>query len=262
VRWLSLSRRLFVILSLVAGVDSTWAGSAPPKFDVTTIAIASGTRGSPREPANGVSADSLGNVVFVASENGADALFLRTAIGFTIRLLAAGEDLEGSTVARLVTMPNSLDAFRQVLFYAVLADGRAGLFLATPPPSASSISPAWGYRDRTTIVHLTGNGFTPGVRVRLGDVQVGFITVISQTELTGIVPAGAPAGDVDLTIGRAGGISRSLPKAFEFRDPPVSGCRGLFPDHQPPKVTASSLLSGWVPWAVVALYALARHRRR
>jgi hypothetical protein len=235
----------------------------PSGYEVVTITLASSARAAPAEPPAGPSANPAGDVAFVTSEGGKDTLFLRYAMGVTTAIVAAGDPLAGSTIARLVLMPTSLDLYRQILFYAVLADGRAGLFRASPPPAPFIVSPAWGYRDRPISFHLTGDGFTPGIEVRFGETLAGFVTVISRSELTGLLPAGAGAGFVDVTTARAGGAQRSLPAAFEFRDPPTSGCRGFWPDHRAPAVDVSSMSGDWwILWAAVVAYRLGGVRRR
>jgi hypothetical protein len=251
-------------VALLAAFGGTARGDVTPSgYDVVTIILAPSAAAAPAEPPAGPSMNPAGDVAFVASANGNDTLFLRYAMGITTPITTAGDPLAGGTIARLVLMPTSLDLYRQILFYAVLADGRAGLFRASPPPAPFIVSPAWGYRDRPISFHLTGDGFTPGIEVRFGETPAGFVTVISRSELTGLLPAGAGAGFVDVTTARPGGGQRSLPAAFEFREPPTSGCRGFWPDHRGPAVDLSSMSGDWwILWATVLAYRLGGGRRR
>ncbi len=252
-------------LVVVVGTASTGAAAEPADagFEINVVTLPSAEYGSMPEPISGPSANAVGDIVFVAPDARGGTMFVRNGFGFTTPLVSVGDHLGDGVVARLVTMPNSIDAFRQILFYAVLRDGRSGLFRAFPTPGPFSVSPAWGYRDRPVTFHLVGVGFVPGIQVRFGDRAAGFVTVISQSELTGTIAAGAPAGTVDITTGRPGGATRTLRAAFEFRDPPVSGCRGFWPDHRHPDVTMSSMISGWiVPWGILAMHSLGRRCRR
>jgi hypothetical protein len=194
---------------------------------------------------------------------GGERLDLREASGVIHALVGVGDPLAGSTITDLAIAANALDAYQQVLFWAALADGRAGLFRASPPPAPFSISPTVGYRDQPVTIQLIGRGFAPGVRVRVGSVDAGLITVVSPTELTGMLPAGAPLGTVDVAVSRPNGTTRTLRAAFEFRDRPPSGCRGFWPDHRPPDITAASVVSSWVvPFGVVAVPTVCRRFTR
>ena len=265
---LRIVRRLWLVIAFAVAVvaaPSTGAAADPAAagFEISAVVLPPSGQGVLAEPVSGPSATTTGDVVFVAREAQGDTLFLRNGFGITAPLVSAGDRLGDGVVARLVTMPNSIDAFRQILFYAALTDGRSGLFRAVPTPGPFSISPVWGYRDRPVTFHLIGSGFVPGMQVRFGDRAAGFVTVISPSELTGTIAGDAPAGTVDITTGRPGGATRTLRGAFEFREAPVNGCRGFWPDHRPPDVTMSSMISGWlVPWGLIGIHGLGRRCRR
>lgn len=228
-------------------------------YEITAIVVAPRQGGGLAAPAAGASMNSSGDVLFsLAEAAGGNALYLRYNIGLRVRILGAGDALAGSTVTRLVSTPSSLDEYRQMLVYAELADGREGLFKITPPPSPFAVTPRWGNRAEPISFHLLGDGFTPGVEVFFGDVKAGLVTVISRTELSGIIPAGAPAGVVDVTVARPSGAKGRRQDAFEFRDPPAAGCRGLWPDHRPPQRTSAL----GFPWLVAAAATALRRRRR
>ncbi len=253
-------------LAVVLAVTSVNGAPEPITFDIAPIAVAAADHGAPLRPPTAPATNDAGVVAYVAAQpDGATALLVHYPIGVLARVVGSGDPLAGSAVARLATMVGGLDPYGQVLFYAELADGRAGLFRASPPASPTDLTPTSGYRNQPLAFHLRGNGFAPGVQVRFGATPAGFIVVTSPTELTGIVRAGTPAGRVDVTVQRPQGAERSLPGAFEFLEPPVAGCRGLWPDHRPP-VTASGVVSGWlVPGIAVGLYRLlarVRHRAK
>lgn len=228
----------------------------PSGFEVTTIVLTQGD-GAVAEPPAGPATNAQGDVLYAVTENGRDALYLRFTNGMRVRLLAAGDALAGSRVARVVSTPSGLDTYRQVLVYAVLEDGRAGLFRLSPPPSPFAVVPKWGNRSAPISFQLSGDGFVPGVEVFFGDTKAGFVTVISRTELTGVIPAGAPAGSVDVGVARPGMPRRTIKAAFEFRDAPTAGCQDLWPDHRPPQRTSMLL----TPFAVAGVL-VARGRRR
>lgn len=259
----SICVQLLAIVSLVLGMART-AEAEPARagFDVSAIVLAPSVAEGPEAPAAGPSVNAAGDVAFTSREGGKDALSLRfDAIALTVRVLVAGDPLMGSTVAHMVAMPTSLDAFRRIVFYAVLDDGRAGFFRASPQPRADSLDPVWGYRDRPTTFHLMGDGFAPGIQVRFGEAFAGLVTVISPNELTGIVPAGNQVGPVPVTVQRQGSEPRKLAKTFELREPPVSGCRGLWPDHRPPIASASVVSGDWLLfWVLIGAVRLRRGR--
>lgn len=229
-------------------------------FDVVPVTVGELGRSAPREPAYTPSTNLNGDVAYLVVEEDRERLEIRDAIGVVHPVIATGEPLAGSAVTRLVTMANSLDAYQQVLMWAALADGRAGLFRASPVPMVFAISPETGYRDQLITVQLTGRGFAPGMRIRVGGRDAGMITVISPSELTAILQAGTRAGRADVAVSRPYGTVQTLRDAFEFQDRPLSGCRGFWPDHRPPVVTASAVLSGWL--APIALIAVPSAWRR
>lgn len=259
---LSVCARLLAAVSLVLVMCRTSAAEpARAGFEVTALAVAPTVAEGPSEPAAGLSVNAAGDAAFTSRHAGKEILSLRyDGVGMTVPVLIAGDPLMGGKLAHMVVMPTSLDAYRQIHFYAVLEDGRAGFFRARPIPKATFIDPTWGYRDRPTTFRLVGDGFTPGIQVRFGEAFAGLVSVISPTELTGTVPARNEAGLVTVTVQRPGGEPQKLGAPFELRDPPVSGCRGLWPDHRPPVATASVLSGDWMLfWVMIG--ALGARRR-
>lgn len=247
---------LALAATLAAGIA---AAAAEPRanFEVLPIVIAP-NEAALAAPPPGVSTNANGDVLFTFADMGVESVYLRVDAGFRLRLLGRGDPLAGSEVTRVVASASSLDAFRRVVLWVALADGRAGLFRLSPPPSAFAVNPRHGDRSEPIAFHIMGDGFTPGLEVHFGEAKAGFVTVLSRTELTGLVPAGQPAGTVDVTIARPGGGKATLPKAFEFRDRPTSGCQDLFPDHRPPADRTSSAATPWL--GVAAALALCGRR--
>jgi hypothetical protein len=241
------------------------AADAPDaRFTITPLQLAAAGRGAPVRPHPGASTNVAGDVLFVAREERGDVLLLRQPLGIVHRIVAAGDPLGDSVVEHLVSMPNSIDDYRRILFYAELADGRAGLFRADPRPRPFQIVPESAYRDGPISFTLLGSGFTPDVEVRVGESRAGLVTVISTTQLTGVIPHASemPLGKVDVAVRRDGSEPVVLRSAFEFRQRPPIGCRGFWPDHRPPAVSASSLLWGWLAACGPAgVYVICRRRR-
>ncbi|MFI5298684.1 MAG: IPT/TIG domain-containing protein [Polyangiales bacterium] len=79
--------------------------------------------------------------------------------------------------------------------------------------SVTQVSPPYGFQNGGDYVTLTGSGFTPGMRVMLGDGRAPAL-VISATEARIQTPP-APPGYVDVTIA-SGASSATLPHAFQY----------------------------------------------
>lgn len=253
---------LLILIGILCQVRLAPALAEPARsdFDVVTLSIGVRDASAPVEPVYAPATSASGDTALLVRDGAGARLDVRQVIGFTHTIIAVGDVLAGSTVTELATAANALDAHQQVVFWAALADGRAGLFRASPPPTPFAISPTSGYRDQPITIHLMGRGFAPGVRVRVGTVDAGLVSIISPTELTAMLPAGAPPGVADVAVSRPNGGSQPLRGAFEFQDRPPSGCRGFWPDHRPPTITASSVASSWL--VPIGIAALARGWRR
>ncbi len=105
-------------------------------------------------------------------------------------------------------------------------------------PTVASITPARGPTTGGTVSLVIGTNFAQGIRVLFGSTPATGVTVMSNTRLSAIAPAGA-AGVIDLTVINADGQSAQLIRAFTYVDPSQLGT--------PPRinsVTPSSGLSG------------------
>lgn len=71
-----------------------------------------------------------------------------------------------------------------------------GGFTWFPVPTITSFTPTSA--GATTVVAITGTGFTGATQVRFGGVVSGSFTVVSPTQITAVVPSGAVSGNVQV----------------------------------------------------------------
>lgn len=86
-------------------------------------------------------------------------------------------------------------------------------------PTADSIDPANGPEAGGTTVTLTGTGFDDSTTVTVGGEAATDVTVVSDTEVTFVTPAGT-AGTADVVVTTTGG-SDTLADAFTY-DPALT----------------------------------------
>lgn len=89
-------------------------------------------------------------------------------------------------------------------------------------PTVTSILPARGPTSGGTVALIQGTNFAQGIRVLFGATPATRVTVMSDTRLSAMAPAGAP-GTVDLTVVNADGQSAQLLNAFTYVDPSQLG---------------------------------------
>jgi len=82
-------------------------------------------------------------------------------------------------------------------------------------PLLSAISPSRGHADGGTLVTLTGHNFTDGMRVYLGEVECGSVTLIDTTSLT-CITGSSVAGTVNVYLNTSAGFHASLTSAFTY----------------------------------------------
>jgi hypothetical protein len=87
-----------------------------------------------------------------------------------------------------------------------------------PAPTISSFTPASG--DQGATVDITGTGFTGASSVSFGGTVARTYTVVSDSEVTAVVPAGAGSGPIAITT--AGGTTTSA-ATFTVTHPAISG---------------------------------------
>jgi len=81
-------------------------------------------------------------------------------------------------------------------------------FAYVPAPALSSLVPLSGPTSAGTVVTLNGTNLATATQVTFGGVAVGF-TVVSDTQITATVPAGA-AGAVPVSVTTMGGTSAGM----------------------------------------------------
>jgi hypothetical protein len=90
-------------------------------------------------------------------------------------------------------------------------------------PSVALVQPDAGALAGGNLVAVTGTGFVPGATVDFGTTPAGTVTVLSGTELTAVVPAGA-AGSVDVEVTTPGGTSSpAAGDLYAYGAPTVTG---------------------------------------
>ncbi|MFC9234774.1 IPT/TIG domain-containing protein [Streptomyces decoyicus] len=86
-------------------------------------------------------------------------------------------------------------------------------------PALSGVTPNQGPTSGGNTVTLTGAGLTGATAVTFGATPATSFTVVSPTQITAVVPAGAP-GSVTITVTTPGGSS-ALPSSYFYVNAPV-----------------------------------------
>jgi hypothetical protein len=92
-----------------------------------------------------------------------------------------------------------------------------GLFEVYDPIEVLGVSPDRGPVEGGTAVTITGSGFVPGVEVRIADVPLVDVQVVSATELSAVTVAGA-SGTHDVVV-KSRLTQGVLPDGFTFEAP-------------------------------------------
>ncbi|HEX5741910.1 MAG TPA: IPT/TIG domain-containing protein [Pilimelia sp.] len=96
----------------------------------------------------------------------------------------------------------------------------AGVTVAGPPPTLTSISPGTGPAAGGTAVTITGTGFTGVTDVRFGNQSSPGVTVTGPTQILAVTPPGS--GTVDVTVVHPNGTSAVVPAGeFTYQAPPT-----------------------------------------
>jgi len=90
-------------------------------------------------------------------------------------------------------------------------------FLYRPFSRVTAVTPDRGPVAGGTAITLTGQGFTPGMQLRVGALPAGQVVVSSATSATAVTPPGAP-GAAPIIIVQSGQVS-TLPDAFTYEAP-------------------------------------------
>lgn len=127
----------------------------------------------------------------------------------------------------------------------------AGFTYMLPPPSVTSVSPAFGPLGGGIEVTIAGDHFTGVVEVRFGANPATAFTYVSPTQITATVPAGG-SGPVDVTVTTAEGTG-SLADGFAYVAPPTFD--NISPDQGHPDGGEEVVITGtgFVPGTTVTI---------
>ncbi|MGY1942887.1 beta strand repeat-containing protein, partial [Nocardia asiatica] len=101
------------------------------------------------------------------------------------------------------------------------------LYTYLPAPALAAIVPGTGPETGGNTVTLTGTGFSGTTAVRFGATPAASFTVVSDTEVTAVAPAGTGTAAVTLTT--LGGTSGSRPYVYA----PAPTLASVYPDSGP-----------------------------
>jgi plastocyanin len=96
-----------------------------------------------------------------------------------------------------------------------LANGFTYQTPVIPPPTMSMSRPDTGPVSGGTSVTITGTGFVAGATLAFGTATASSVTVVSDTSITAVTPAGT-AGNVDLVVTNPDGQSGRLSRGFFY----------------------------------------------
>lgn len=86
-------------------------------------------------------------------------------------------------------------------------------YTTTSAPTLTSATPSSGPAAGGTSVSLTGTRFTGTTAVRFGSTPAASFTVVSDTHITAVAPAGS--GTVQITVTGPGGTSNAVPYTYQ-----------------------------------------------
>lgn len=84
-----------------------------------------------------------------------------------------------------------------------------------PAPSIETISPSQGSEDGGTLVRISGNHFSLGMKVFFGTALCTQARVVSESVFECLTPAGT-RGEVDVLVQGVGGQQQRLESAFRY----------------------------------------------
>ena len=102
---------------------------------LTTVADRTG----PYDTFGSISINNLGHFAFSASLDSGPAGIFTSADPISGKIIQTGDSLDGSTVTRISFGNSALNDAGQVAFYALLADGRRGVYIASVPEASTFI---------------------------------------------------------------------------------------------------------------------------
>jgi hypothetical protein len=137
------------------------------------------------------------------------------------------------------------------------ASAQAGALTVSGPTALTltDVTPPRGAVLGGDAVTLTGTGFTASTTVSFGPTVTSSVTLVSATELTALVPPGAGAGAVDVTVQNPDPASDTLPGGFEYLAVFTPTVDGDLADWDAALLAATNTVtSDWSGAALSALY--------
>ena len=150
------------------------------------------------------------------------------------RVIGTGDGLDGSTVTNVTLWPEALNGTGQIAFYALLTDGRQGVYRADPPSScATDISASVAVADQGQLKFNRKTGrYTQTVTLRnndgavAGPVSLALDGLSSNATLFGSdgvtvcsTPAGSPYVNVSVGSDVLFGVRERVTVTLEFVNP-------------------------------------------
>jgi hypothetical protein len=175
---------------------------------------------------SGLVRDGLANPVA-----GVDLDFLLIASGNEAPSSGDHSDIGGSFAATVAAgvfdiefNPPAGSGLAQVVLTGVTVNGNVSLGTVTLPAATAAtptiVSPVSGSADGGTLVTVTGSGFAPGVKVKLGGRALSGIELINDSTVRGTTRT-HPAGTVDVELTNPGTAPMVLSGAYTFTTPAV-----------------------------------------
>jgi hypothetical protein len=132
------------------------------------------------------------------------------------RVIGNGDPLDGSIITDAFLWEEAINNHGQIAFWALLADGRRGVYRANPMPILTSLSPTGAPAGGPAFtLTVNGNHFVSGSQVRWNGAAR-TTTFVNEGQLQAAIPASdlAVAGTASVTVVNpppVGGTSNALP---------------------------------------------------
>jgi hypothetical protein len=175
--------------------------------------VTAGAAGSSTSANSGSATTIVANELIVGAGTTAGG-FDGPGTGFTMRILTSpdGDIAEDETVSSAGSYSATAPVSPSTAWIMQMATFKAAS--VSPPPTASSVSPATGPAVGGTGITITGSNFVAGATVMLGGIAATNL-VVSPTQITATTPAHA-AGAVTVTVTNPDTQSSSLSNAFTY----------------------------------------------
>ncbi|MGA0568172.1 IPT/TIG domain-containing protein [Rathayibacter sp. KR2-224] len=208
----------------VVGSESCGTGEAPGAFTYTTAPIIYGLTpirgpevggtvvtitGANFDGATGATFDGLAGTSFTVNSDTQITVTSPAHVPSTVDVIVIGPDVQAGP---------SIESFLRPLLFAPAAtnsQSNAGRFTYYAVTDVHGVDPGSGPTSGGTTVTISGHCFTGATQVLFGDTASTSFTVVNDTTITAVTPAGT--GKVDVTVVGAGDCgTSSLRGAFTY----------------------------------------------